>query len=144
MLKRPHIKRNNNVDTFVGKGTFMQGNLEAEGIVHIEGYFEGEIVTKSEIIIGTEAKVKADIKAANVTLAGDLMGNVKTSEKLFIRSSGALVGDINVGSLSVEEGAFFKGNCTMEKQHISVELRQSPEIGTEHSIENIKEVSGGK
>ena len=117
MFKRNgKIKENINkrVDTFIGKDTSMSGSIEAKGIVHVEGYFEGEITTEDEVIIGAGAKAKANVKSGSVTLAGIIEGNVEAFNRLLIRSGGELLGDISTGVLAVEDGAVFKGNCDMK------------------------------
>lgn len=111
---RKDIKSSNGaVETLIGKGTKMSGFLQAEGTVRIEGEFEGDINTESDVVIGGEAKVQSVVKGENVTLAGRLEGSVEAAQLLEIRSSGTMLGDINVGNLVVEDGAHFSGNCQM-------------------------------
>ncbi len=101
------------VDTFIGKETSMSGHLNSKGTVRVDGLFEGEIAADSDVIIGGEATVKAQVKGNNVTLAGRLEGDVEAANKLEILSSGALLGNIKTGVLSIEEGGYFSGYCNM-------------------------------
>ncbi len=102
------------IDTLIGKETSMTGRLEARGIIRIDGNYEGEIYTQSDIIVGENAVIKARVKCHNITLAGRLEGNTNVENKLDIRASGVLIGNVSAAVLSVEEGAFFTGNCQME------------------------------
>lgn len=107
------------IDTLIGPETSMSGELYAKGIVRIEGFYKGEIVTESDLIIGEKADVKGDIKCVNATVAGKIEGNMEVEKKLEIFKSGNLSGDINVGSLMIEDGAFFSGKCFMNEREIN-------------------------
>lgn len=117
MLKSGKTDKNNadkRVDTFIGRETSMQGSLEAKGLIHIEGHFQGDIYTEGEVVIGAGASVKANVKGNSVNLAGSIEGNVEAVQRLLIRNGGVLLGDIKTGALAVEDGALFKGNCKMK------------------------------
>ena len=114
MFKNKKSFETKKVDTLIGKETSMKGQLEAKGIIRIEGAFEGEILTASDVIIGEKAVVKADVHCYNATLAGRMEGNVNVENKLDIRANGILMGDIKAVILSIEDGAYFSGNCKME------------------------------
>lgn len=102
------------VETLVGKETVLNGTLQSRGGVRIDGTFQGEINSQSDLNIGEDALVKARVNCANIIVAGRLEGNVYTKGKLELRSTGVLVGDAEVGTLSVEEGAVMQGNCMMK------------------------------
>ncbi|MDO9535714.1 MAG: polymer-forming cytoskeletal protein [Bacillota bacterium] len=116
MFKNKKNFETKKVDTLIGKETSMKGQLEAKGIIRIEGAFEGEIFTASDVIIGENADVKGDVNCYNATLAGRVEGNVNVQNKLDIRANGILIGDIKAVVLSIEDGAYFSGNSKMEKK----------------------------
>lgn len=101
------------IETIIGKETTFSGKLESGGSIRIDGSFEGDVTAQSEVFIGEHANVKASIKCNNVILAGQVEGDINTEEKLDIRSTGVLIGDAQVGSLVVEDGAVFTGTCKM-------------------------------
>jgi len=101
------------IDTLIGKDTSMTGTLDAKGTIRIDGSFEGKVSSQSDVIIGGNASVKANVKGKNVTLAGKLEGDVDVENKLEILNKGALHGDIKTGLLTVEEGGYFTGLCNM-------------------------------
>jgi cytoskeletal protein CcmA (bactofilin family) len=102
------------VETLVGKETALNGTLQSRGSVRIDGTFQGEINSQGDLIIGEGALVKACVNCSNIIVAGRLEGNVFTKGKLELRNTGVLVGDAEVGTLSVEEGAVMLGNCKMK------------------------------
>ena len=101
------------VETIIGKNTIFKGNISGTGTIRIDGQFDGEIDTKGNIFVGETSKVTAQIKATNATVAGTIYGNVHISERLDLLSSAQIYGDLNVGVLSIAEGAVFKGACEM-------------------------------
>ncbi|AIF54036.1 polymer-forming cytoskeletal protein [Pelosinus sp. UFO1] len=108
------------VETIIGKDTIMKGNISGKGTIRIDGQFEGDINTTGNIVIGENAKVTAQCKAVNATIAGTIYGNVDITEKLELLPSAQIIGDIKAGILGISEGAVFKGACEM--RHTSEEL----------------------
>ncbi|MDF2634586.1 MAG: hypothetical protein K0R78_1460 [Pelosinus sp.] len=101
------------VETIIGKDSMMKGAITGKGALRIDGQFEGDINTAGSIIIGENAKVTAQCKGVNATIAGIVYGNIDISEKLELLSSAQIYGDIKAGILSIGEGAIFKGACEM-------------------------------
>lgn len=132
------------IDTLIGKETVMNGKLEAKGIIRIDGNYEGEINTESDVIIGENAVVKAKVKCSSLTLAGRLEGSIKAENKLDIRSTGVLNGDASAAVLAVEEGAFFNGNCRMEIKEKNRLEKNSVRILERKSQKKVEAVQEGK
>lgn len=101
------------VETLLGKEAEFKGTIHASGLVRIDGRLEGEIITEGDLILGETAQVKAEVNARNLTLAGELRGNVELQGKLELNSSGRLYGDIKVSKLIIDEGGLFKGSSLM-------------------------------
>ena len=102
------------VETIIGKGTEIKGSVKAQGIVRIDGKFEGDLECGADVIIGEEGRCNADIKARHLTVGGELNGNVAITGKLELTSTGRIYGDVSVDSLIVRDGGVFKGNCEMK------------------------------
>jgi cytoskeletal protein CcmA (bactofilin family) len=101
------------IETTIGSTASLQGVLKAEGSIRIDGAFEGEIETAANVIIGPTGKVLANIQARNVLVAGRVKGNIAALERLEILKDGGVKGDIDVGTLYLEEGAIFHGQSKM-------------------------------
>lgn len=103
------------VDTYIGKGARVQGTVSVSGTVRVDGFVDGVVEAEKDVIVGEGGLVTASITATNVTIAGELRGNVKASGRLEIARTGKVLGDVAMASFVVEEGAVFLGKCEMLK-----------------------------
>ena len=114
------------VTSVLGSGIKWQGNLRGSGGVRIEGIFEGEIAIRGLLVVGETGRVTTDnLRANTVIVAGSVHGNI-TTEKLDIRSTGRVWGDVTTGAFSTEEGAFLRGQVRMEEK-IELDLESQEE-----------------
>jgi cytoskeletal protein CcmA (bactofilin family) len=126
----PPVAPAERVTSVLGPGINWQGNLRGSGGVRIEGTFEGEIRIHGLIVIGETGRVTCeDMQANTVVVAGAVHSNI-TAEKLEIRSSGRVWGDVTVVSFSTEEGAFLRGSVKMEEK---VDIKVEEEGGAENA-----------
>lgn len=100
-------------DTVIGLESDVEGNINSNGIIKIDGLFTGDIFTSKDVIIGETGFVKGNIKANNVNLSGKVEGNIVSFELLQIEPTGKLTGDIEVKNIAMLEGAIFKGKSIM-------------------------------
>lgn len=104
------------ITSVLGNGIIWNGKIHGEGGVRIEGSFEGEVALKGMLVVGETGKVNcADLRANTVIIAGIIKGNI-TAEKLEIRSTGRVWGDVTVVAFASEEGAFLRGQVKMEEK----------------------------
>lgn len=102
------------VTSVLGEGIGWTGKISGKGGVRIEGIFEGEIALQGLVVVGETGKVTCEnVRANTVIVAGAVHGGI-TAEKLEIRSTGRVWGNVTVGAFATEEGAFLRGQVTME------------------------------
>ena len=102
------------VTSVLGPGISYEGNLRGSGGVRIEGTFEGDISLHGLVVVGETGRITCNnLRANTVIVAGAVRGNV-TAEKLEIRSTGRVWGDVVTGAFATEEGAFLRGQIRME------------------------------
>lgn len=103
------------VTSVLGPGINWKGNLRGSGGVRIEGAFEGEIGIRGLIVVGETGRVTCEkLQANTVIVAGAVRGSI-LAEKLEIRSTGRVWGDVTTVAFATEEGAFLRGQVTMEE-----------------------------
>jgi cytoskeletal protein CcmA (bactofilin family) len=95
--------------TVIAQKDQVNGSLVIHGEGRILGGFEGQIECGSHLLIGKEAEVSATIRGVNITIAGNVRGNVLATTRLTITSTGRLDGDARVGALIVQEGGVHHG-----------------------------------
>lgn len=104
------------ITSVLSGGINWKGNLEGSGGVRIEGTFEGDIAMRGLLVVGETGRVTCQTLRANtVIVAGAVKGDI-TAERLEIRSTGKVWGNVVTVSFSTEEGAFLRGQITMEER----------------------------
>jgi cytoskeletal protein CcmA (bactofilin family) len=104
------------VTSVLGSEIVWKGNLSGSGGVRIEGAFEGEIALRGLLVVGQSGRVTCPHLRANVVIiAGAVRGDI-TAEKVEIRSTGRVWGDVVTAAFATEEGAFLRGQIRMEDQ----------------------------
>lgn len=102
------------VETIVGPNTHIKGEIQGDGGLRIEGIVEGNIETTGNLVISESAKVLAEVKAKNVSIAGAVRGNI-TANRVEILDTGRVWGDLTIKSLLINEGAYLRGQTYMPK-----------------------------
>jgi cytoskeletal protein CcmA (bactofilin family) len=100
----------------IGKSITITGDITGTEPLHVEGKVQGTIrLDGAYLNVGPDAVVKSNITAREVVVRGTVTGNVSVSERIDIRSGGSLTGDVTAHSVSIEEGAYFKGSIDMRR-----------------------------
>lgn len=101
----------------IGQSLFIKGEVSGSEDLTVDGRVEGRIDLKDHnLTIGPNGKVHADVHAKNITIVGEVTGNVVADEKVDLTDSGRLVGDIRAPRIAVSDGAQFKGSVDMLQQ----------------------------
>jgi cytoskeletal protein CcmA (bactofilin family) len=113
------------ITSVLGPGVIWQGLIGGSGGVRIEGTFEGQIALKGMLVVGETGKVNCEnLRASTVIVAGAVRGNI-TTEKLEIRATGRVWGDVVTTSFVTEDGAFLRGQIRMEDE-VELAFDQTP------------------
>jgi cytoskeletal protein CcmA (bactofilin family) len=97
----------------IGDGSIFDGRFSVNGSILIEGKFTGDIRTDDQLIVGPLGKVRTDIVARRVTVAGTLIGNIAASEEVTLLRTGKVLGNITTPKLTVEPGVITEGRVTI-------------------------------
>ncbi len=97
--------------TLLGGSVTIHGELNGDEDLTIEGQFEGTLNLQAHCVtIGQHGQVKADITARQVVVSGKLNGKINARDKVEIRRTGSVTGDLTSAGVAIEEGAYFKGS----------------------------------
>ena len=91
------------VNTIVGPGALISGNVTVSGFLRIDGDIDGNIQTKGRVIIGEEARVRGNIRAASVSVGGIVQGDIIAPDYVIILSSGMVIGSVLTKKLRVDD-----------------------------------------
>ncbi len=101
----------------IGPSIHFKGDLTGEEDLVIQGNIEGTINLKQHnLIIGHEGKVNPNVHAHTITVEGTLKGDIYGEEKVIIKKTGNVHGNVSAPRVSLEDGAKFKGSMDMENK----------------------------
>lgn len=101
------------IHTTIGKGTKIEGKIESEHSLRIDGHVTGEVHSHANVLVGRDGYVNGNIEAQSVVTEGHIDGNIKATEHAVLISGSVLNGDIFSSSLEMEKGALFNGQSKM-------------------------------
>ncbi len=106
--------------TVLGRTVVVQGQLSSGEDLLIEGQFDGTINLDDHCLtVGPEGHVKAEIRARQVVILGNVNGNIAAGEKIEIRRTGHVLGDLVAATVAIEEGAYLKGSIDISRDRTS-------------------------
>ncbi len=111
-------------NTIIGTGTTIEGNIESNDNLRVEGTLKGVIKTKSKIVLGASAVVEGDIFARNAEVQGTVKGKIEVTELLILGEGCKVKGDIITNKLEVRDGASFNGDCSMGVKTKEIKLEK--------------------
>jgi cytoskeletal protein CcmA (bactofilin family) len=118
MLKKPitsPVETAAGMTTIVAAGTEINGKINSNGDIRIDGNLVGDIKTTGKVLVGSNGKVQGDIHAQQADIMGKVIGNLNIAELLSLKASSEVKGNIYTGQLLVDPSASFNGECHMGK-----------------------------
>ncbi len=97
----------------IAHSTAWSGDLESSGSLHVHGRVEGTLTARDTIFIAEEADVDAVIRAASVTVAGNVRGSIHCGERFEVLPHGKVAGEIHAPAIAIHDGAIVAGDISM-------------------------------
>ena len=120
------ISAQNNVME-IGASIRIKGDVTGDENLVIQGHVDGTINLKGHnVTISKSAKVNANIEANQIIVEGELAGDMNADEKVIIRETGNVYGNIIAPRVNLEDGAMFKGSIEMEPRQMQTTGNKSP------------------
>ena len=109
----------------IGKSVVVRGELSGSEDLYLDGQVEGSIeLHDHHLTIGPHGRVKASVNARDVVVHGELNGNVHGTERVELKKSAVLSGDIVTQRIVIEDGAVFKGSIDTQRQAAKAEPKR--------------------
>lgn len=101
----------------IGKSVLVKGELSGSEDLYLDGEVEGSIDLKGHsLTIGPHGRVRANVHARDVVVHGKVEGNLRAAERVELKKTAVLMGDIFTQRIVIEDGAFFKGGIDIQKE----------------------------
>ncbi len=121
--------RNVDVAT-IGKSVVVKGELSGSEDLYVDGQVDGSIALRGQsLTIGPNGRVRANVEARNVILHGQVDGNITASDRVELRKSASLKGDITTARIAIDDGAYFKGTIDIQKPE-AARVEAKPQVVT--------------
>jgi cytoskeletal protein CcmA (bactofilin family) len=105
---------------YIGKTVVVKGELSGKEDLYLDGEVEGTVELRDHnLTVGPNGRVKANLHAKDITIIGKVQGNVRAIDKVEIRKSGSLIGDIITARPIIEEGAYVKGSIETQRAEVA-------------------------
>lgn len=101
----------------INQGCIVEGNINSDTDIRIDGIITGDITCSSRVVIGQGGEVKGNIECGDLTIEGRVWGNANCSGTLYFRKSAYFEGEVRFVKLIVEDGADIRASLTRIAQN---------------------------
>jgi cytoskeletal protein CcmA (bactofilin family) len=113
MFSSKHSKPQNRIDSLIGAGTRIEGNVHFAGGLRVDGEIKGNVIADlgkpSTLVLSEKARVEGEIKVTHLVVNGTIVGPVDASEYLELQSKARVVGDVRYKTLEIQLGGIVEG-----------------------------------
>ena len=107
----PRAETHARKESLIAADITIEGKIEGGGSVRIAGSFKGDVNVQGDLAIESGAKLTGSVRASNVTIAGELEGNIQEAKRVDLTQSAVVLGDVKSGTLTVVAGARMRGHA---------------------------------
>ena len=101
----------------IGKSIVINGELSGSEDLTVEGRVDGKIELRDHVLtVGSNGRIKAQISAKAIVVLGQVTGNLNATEKVDIKETGSVEGDVVAPRVAIADGSHFKGSIDMQKK----------------------------
>jgi cytoskeletal protein CcmA (bactofilin family) len=108
--------RKGRVGAFLDDGSEIEGKYTCAGTVMLDARLRGDIMAKDTLVIGEHGVVEASVRATVLVVHGTVVGNVTATERVELKRSARVTGDVEAPVIAMEPGAVLDGRCRMTKE----------------------------
>ncbi|MFD1039300.1 polymer-forming cytoskeletal protein [Virgibacillus byunsanensis] len=124
MLTDKKEKKEKMVETIIGPETVIEGKIKLPTSLRIDGKIYGEVECQGDIFIGKDGYVEPTIKAKNINIAGEVRGDLYTTEKVYVQPKGKLIGSATSKGIVIDDGGIFSGESTIVEDEKDVKSKK--------------------
>ena len=113
MFSNRQTKPQNRIDSLVGAGTRIEGNISFTGGLRVDGEIKGSVIADpskpSTLVLSEQARVEGEIRVTHLVVNGTIIGPVNASEYLELQAKAKVTGDVHYKTLEIQLGAIVEG-----------------------------------
>ena len=109
----------------------ITGTIKSTGSVRIDGKLDGELNCTGDAVVGKSATIKGNLAVNSATIEGTIQGNVTAKDRIEMKSSARVTGDIRAKRLSVEDGVTFIGRSEVNPSGVATSPISGPPVMAE-------------
>ncbi|MDD5928472.1 MAG: polymer-forming cytoskeletal protein [Spirochaetales bacterium] len=99
------------INTILGKGTSISGDIKVNGFVRVDGDIKGNLETDSNVIVGENSRIQGNVKSKTIIIGGIILGNVFATDNVKLLSGAVVIGDVISHKVQIEDSAVIHGHC---------------------------------
>ena len=100
-------------NTVIGVGSSLRGTLMVDGILHVDGEFDGDLLNCERLEIGPHGTVRVDVHVRDAYIEGTMQGSIHAEGRVVLLTGAKMLGDLTCRRVVVEDGVHFSGRCVM-------------------------------
>jgi cytoskeletal protein CcmA (bactofilin family) len=105
---------NHAATSVIDHGCEVEGHVSFAGTLVLNGKFRGELISSDTLLVGETGEVQAEVQVGVAIVSGQIRGNITARERVELRATARVFGDIATPVLILEEGVVFDGRCKMQ------------------------------
>ena len=105
------MSKGDSSQSLITEKSYFEGRFMVKGVLNVEGKFEGEAIEVERLFIGPKGKMKTDIYANYVDVQGLVIGNIEAKNRVHLRPTSKVLGNIKTKELLIENGVILEGSC---------------------------------
>jgi cytoskeletal protein CcmA (bactofilin family) len=118
MFGKDSKKPQSRIDSLIGAGTVIEGNISFSGGLRVDGQVHGNITSAGDqpgmLVISEQAKVEGEIRVHHVMVNGQVKGPIHADETLELQPKASVTGDVHYQKLEMQMGAVVQGRLVYE------------------------------
>ena len=126
--RKPKPLSRGGLTAFIDEESDIEGHYFFKGTLMLNGRFKGDISSSDTLIIGEKGKVTGDIRTGQLFVSGEIVGSVSCTERVELKRTARVFGDVEAPLVVLEEGVLFEGHCRMTKANPNAETLPAREL----------------
>jgi len=103
----------NDIDSLIGPGTRVEGNVIFRGRLRLDGSVRGNVSALSDqpgtLVVGEKGRIEGEVQAPHVVVNGTIDGQLKRTETLQLQPNARVKGEVHYASIEMQRGAIVEG-----------------------------------